>query len=76
MYLLHAGIEIACNLLDVAISSTEAVAAAVQEYADKHRIPIKKAYTTGKSPEELCSLATQALADQQENKENPVILHC
>ncbi|EIE23961.1 Formiminotransferase [Coccomyxa subellipsoidea C-169] len=61
------GIEIACNLLDVAVSPTEAVAASVQEHADRHGITVGRGYMTGKTPEELCSLAEQALADRTSN---------
>ncbi len=57
--------EIACNLLDPATSSAEAVGAAVQEHADKHGLVIGDAYTTGKTPEELCTLAEQILAAQE-----------
>ena len=64
--------EIACNLLDPATLSAEAVGAAVREHADKHGLVIGDAYMTGKTPEELCTLAEQILAaqrgsDQQNN---------
>ncbi len=64
IFLMHPGIEVACNLLDVAVSPTGAVAATVQEHADRHGITVGRGYMTGKTPEELCSLAEQALADQ------------
>ncbi|BDA46386.1 probable formimidoyltransferase-cyclodeaminase [Coccomyxa sp. Obi] len=58
------GVEIACNLLDAATSSPEAVGAAVQQHALKHGIVVGDAYMTGRTPEELCTLAEQILAAQ------------
>lgn len=55
------GIEVACNLLDVARSPKEAVLKAVQELADMEGVSLAEAYTTGQDPERICELAEAAL---------------
>ena len=57
-----AGIEIACNLLDVAATSTGAVEDAVQAHAAAASVPVKGSYQTNSSPQRLCELADEALA--------------
>ena len=57
-----AGIEIACNLLDVAATSTEAVDQAIWAAAETVGVPVKRSYQTNSSPQQLCALAESALA--------------
>lgn len=57
-----AGIEIACNLLDVGTTSADAVGEAIQRLAAAEGVPVVNGYRTNNSPEELCKVAEAALA--------------
>lgn len=61
MALRHAdGIEVACNLLDPAASSPEAVLTEVQRLAGPAGLQVGRAYRTNKLPEELAAAAAAA----------------
>lgn len=57
-----AGIEVACNLLDVAVTTPEAVLEAVGRCASKEGVEVGAAYTTNHTLETLCRLASEQMA--------------
>ena len=57
-----AGIEVACNLLDITTTSPEAVLEAIKAHAGRHGITVGAAYTTNHAPEALCKLAAEQMA--------------
>ena len=63
-FVLCAGIEVACNLLDIATTSAEAVHEAIQEHAAAQGVTVLEGYRTNNSPEELCKVAGKVLVKQ------------
>jgi hypothetical protein len=64
MVVRFAGIEVACNLLDVATTSAESVHEAIQEQAAARGVTVLDGYRTNNSPEELCKVAEDVLVKQ------------
>ena len=60
--ILAAGIEVACNLLDINVTAPEAVLEAIGRHAAGHGIDVGAGYTTNQTPKELCRLASEQMA--------------